>query len=166
MCQSRQKIVISVIAIALTVTAFAGKAHSQSMYLLPKASLFYPVKGGSVSWGFGGGLGYIATPKVSVETTYLRVIGTGKELTNNVLEVDTILSTTLSSLMFFLQLGSGFYKISDPKAASGIKGMIDTGVGIGLTSIPSLNLRIAGIYYSLFAHKDLIGGQLSIVMSF
>jgi len=144
---------------------FSSTVSAKRTFLIPKFAFNFPVKGGDPSFGLGGGLGYWVHPMVTLETTYLRVLGSGDSPDNHIVEFDTVVSRSMGKLNFLMQAGSGFYKISDPNLDTGITAILNAGVGLGINFIPTLNVRGTAIYYSLFSHADLFSVQISLILN-
>jgi len=162
-----KKIVLICAIAVFSLITFVKTTEAQNKgYILPKFTFNYPVKGGNMSFGFGGHIGYYIKPMIAVETGYLRIIGTGEAPDNHFLEVNTVLAHPFQKIQLFIQVGSGMYRITRWDIDSGWTGLMNFGTGIGLNFIPSMNMRIAFVYYSLFAHKDLFTGQVSLILSF
>lgn len=157
--------IIIIISAAILLAPSLSFAQNRG-YLNPKFTFNFPVKEGGVTFGFGGGMGYWLKPFLAVETNYLRIVAAGDEPANNLIEFNTIASRSMGKLNLLMQAGSGVYRITDYDLDTGWTGLLDFGIGIGLDFIPSLNLRLMFLYYSLFAHKDLFSIQTTILLSF
>ncbi len=162
----KRLIILTFLALLLMTPSVNSVKAQTKGYVVPKFTFNFPAKGGDVSFGFGGNLGYWIRPYVASEIGYIRILGTGNAPNNHILEFNALLAKGFGKFLGIVVIGSGLYRITRYDLDKGWKGLLTTGIGFDLYFIPTLSLRFIFSYYSLFGHKDLITGQLGIILRF
>jgi hypothetical protein len=162
-----RKIVLFTVITLSAAFVISGRACAESKgYLLPKFAFNFPARGGDMSFGLGGNMGYWIKPYVAAEIGYMRFLGAGDAPDNNLIEFNGVYNQSFGKFHGIIILGSGIYRITRVDLDSGWTGHLSAGFGLALDFIPTLNLRLLFIYYSLFRHKDLFSGQIGFALNF
>jgi len=156
---------LTVLILAVNIVFLKDAEPASNMYMFPKMSFNWPIRGGDFSLGFGGGIGYWIKPFMAMETSYLRFLGSGNAPDNHVFEVNMFFDKPFTKISMLFQSGSGFYYVSG-STSTGVTTLLNFGAGLGINFIPTLNLRFTTVYYLFFKHKDLITAQATLVLNF